>query len=194
MEYYAMCPWLLEASIREELLCLFSTITFEKFSPCNIWWLMNQTPLWFVVEMFELDYLLYQENCPKGLSPRRVRLTSPGATWLGNSKGQFVRTDKVFISACLLRQTTSLLNISRTGLWAWWQSVQTFIPELSTFPLTKLFHTCAAEELLETLAELSTQMLGAFDLGGKSGERLKAATPTCGDGRDNLMSLLHRLW
>lgn len=59
-----------------------------------------------------------------------------------------------------------------------------FIPELSTFlRRTQVFHTCTAEELLETLAELSTQTLGAFDL-EKWGEA-ESSHPTDDDDDDS---------
>lgn len=83
-----------------------------RVSPCSIWQLMNQTPPWFMVEMFEMDYLLYQENPPKGVksSSRSVDVTRGNLAW--KFERQLVRTDVVFISVCLSRRTARLLDLS----------------------------------------------------------------------------------
>lgn len=65
-----------------------------------------------MVEMFEMDYLLYQENPPKGVksSSRSVDVTRGNLAW--KFERQLVRTDVVFISVCLSRRTARLLDLS----------------------------------------------------------------------------------
>lgn len=59
-----------------------------------------------------------------------------------------------------------------------------FIPELSTFlRCTEAFRTCTAVELLETLAELSTQILEAFDL--EKWREAESSRPTDDDDDDD---------
>lgn len=95
---------------------------------------------------------------PKGVksSSRSFDVTRGNLAW--KFERQFGRTDVVFISVCLSRWSARLRDLGHGA-------AHMFIPELSTFlRCTDVFHTCTAEELLETLVELSTQILGAFGL------------------------------